>query len=143
VGAHAALAQVLNRPKQWGRGAPAFGKRLASGMATHVVKNTIQYGVAAARHEELRYQRSEDPRFGPRLKHALVSTVVTRKTTTGQKTVAAGRISGAVGSGLISRAWQPAAARTLAAGFSSAGIALGADAGMNVAREFWPRKKGR
>jgi hypothetical protein len=110
-------------------------------MATHVVKNTIQFGVAAARHEDLQYHPSNETGFRPRLRHALVSTVVTRKTTTGQKTVAAGRISGAMGSGLISRAWQPAAARTIGGGLASGGIMLGADAGANVAREFWPRKK--
>ncbi len=141
VGAHAALGEALDRPKQWGRGPAGFGKRLASGMATHVVKNSIQFGVAAARHEDLRYYPSTDRRFGPRLRHALVSTVVTRKTTTGRKTVASGRISGALGAGLISRAWQPAAVRTVAGGFASGGILLGGDAAMNVAREFWPRKK--
>jgi hypothetical protein len=52
--------------------------------------------------------------------------------------VNAGEISGAVGSGLISRLWQPASTRTLAAGFTSAGITLGVDAGQNVVREFWP-----
>ena len=143
VGAHAALGEALNRPKEWGRGAAGMGKRLASGMATHVVKNTIQFGVAAARHEDLNYHRSTDTRFGPRLRHALVSTVVTRKTTTGEKTVAAGRISGALGAGLISRAWQPAAARTVAGGLTTGGIVLAADAGTNVAREFWPKHKNK
>ena len=141
VGAHAAFGEAMNRPKQWGRGPGGFGKRLASGMATHVVKNTIQFGVAAKRHEDLNYHRSTDPRFSHRLGHALASTVVTHKTTTGKKTVAAGRISGALGSGMISRAWQPAAARSVAGGAATGGIMLGADAGANVAREFWPQKK--
>lgn len=143
AGAHAAVGEALNRPSQWGRGPAGFGKRLASGMATHVVKNSIQFAVAAARHEDLNYYRSTDTHFGPRLRHALVSTVVTRKTTTGRKTVAAGRISGAMGAGLISRAWQPAALRTVAGGVATGGIMLGADAGVNVAREFWPRRKNK
>lgn len=140
VGANAAIGQARNRPREWGRGASGFGKRLASGMATHVVRNSIEYGVAAARHEDLHYRKANETGFGPRLKHALVSTVVTEKTTTGQKTVAAGRISGAFGSGLISRAWQPAAYHTLASGLTTGGISLGAEAAVNVAREFWPRK---
>jgi len=137
----AAFGQALNRPHEWGRGPSGFGKRLASGFATHVVKNSIQYGVASIRHEDLEYHRSTKRGFGPRLQHALVSTVVTHKTTTGQRTVAAGRISGAMGSGLISRAWQPARLRTVSSGLSTGGIMLGAEAGMNVAREFWPRKR--
>ena len=141
VGARAAINHARNSPKQWGGGPAGFGKRLASGMGTHVVKNTIQFGVAAARHEDLQYHRSNEKKFGPRMRHALVSTVVTRKTTTGKKTVAAGRISGALGTGLISRAWQPAAMRTVGGGLATGGITLGASAGANVAREFWPRKK--
>ena len=141
TGARAAVGQALNTPKGWGRSPAAFGKRVASGFATHVVKNSIEYPIAAARHEDLRYHPSNKKGFGPRLEHALVSTVVTQKTTTGKKTVASGRISGAVGSGLISRAWQPAAARTVGAGFASAGVTLGAQAGANVAQEFWPRHK--
>jgi hypothetical protein len=108
-------------------------------MGTHVLNNTIKYSVAAARHEDLHYYPSTQKGFGPRLRHALVSTVVTRKTTTGKKTVAAGRISGAMGSGLISQAWMPAA--SVGSGVATGGITLGASAGANVAREFWPRKK--
>src|SRR5204863_7708930 len=137
VGARAGVNQLRKSPKQWGGGPAGFGKRMASGMGTHVVKNSIQYGVAAARHEDLHYYRSNRKGVGPRLRHALVSTVVTRKTTNGKKTVAAARISGAMGSGVISTAWAPAAAGGVATG----GISLGATAGANVAREFWPRKK--
>jgi hypothetical protein len=108
-----------------------LGSHLASGMATHVVKNSIQYPIAATRHEDLRYHRSTRKGFRPRVEHALASTVVTRKTTTGKKTVAAGGIAGAMGSGLL-----------LGGGVASGGTTLGAAAGVNVAREFWPRKKG-
>ncbi|HEY3840768.1 MAG TPA: hypothetical protein VGL72_29550 [Bryobacteraceae bacterium] len=141
-GVRATVGEVTGAPKGWGRGIDGFGKRVASGFATHVVKNTIQYPIAAVRHEDLRYHPSTDTRFGPRLEHALVSTVVTYKTTTGKRTVASGEISGAVGSGLVSRIWQPAAARSIGAGFGSAGISLGAQAGANVVQEFWPRHSG-
>jgi hypothetical protein len=133
--------QARNSPRQWGRSGAGFGKRLASGMGTHIVNNSIKYGVAGIRHEDLHYHRSNEKGFGPRMRHALVSTVVTNKTTNGKKTVAAGRISGAMGSGLISRTWQPAVARTVGGGLATGGITLGASAGANVAREFWPRKK--
>ena len=136
----AAMGQAVNHPHEWGRGPAGFGKRLASGFATHVVKNSIEYGVAGIRHEDLQYHRSDKRGFGPRLKHALVSTVVTHKTTTGRRTVASGKIAGAMGSGLISRVWQPARLHTVSSGLATGGITLGAEAGMNVAREFWPRK---
>ncbi|SRR5712691_3703308 len=139
AGTSAAIGQARNAPHEWGQGVAGLGKRFASAFAKHVVKNGIQYSVAGIRHEELGYQPSGKQGFGPRLGHALASTVVTRKTTTGRRTVAAGEISGAVGSGLVSRLWQPASLHTLSSGFASGGITLGIDAGMNVAKEFWPK----
>jgi hypothetical protein len=34
--------------------------------------------------------------------------------------------------------WQPARLRTASGGIASAGVSLGADAGANLVREFWP-----
>lgn len=138
----AAVRQVRNSPHQWGRGAGGFGERVGSSFGTNVIKHTIEYPIAAVRHEDLHYHRSNERGFGRRLRHALVSTIVTRKTTTGKRTVASGRISGAVGAGMVSSAWQPAGF-SAAGGAASGGIALGATAGANVAREFWPRHKKR
>ena len=134
----AGLNQANNTPAEWGQGAAGFGKRFASSFSKHLVHKGIQYPVAKMFHEELSYRRSDKTGFGPRLKYALVGVVITHKTTTGKPTVAKGELSGAIGSGLISRLWQPASTRTVAAGFSSAGITLGVDAAGNVIREFWP-----
>jgi hypothetical protein len=101
-------------------------------------------GVAAAHHENLHYQRSNLQGKWPRVKYAVKSTFIVPKTNRpGKKTFALGRVSGNLGAGLISRAWQPASAAGLGAGLASGGIGLGADVGVNVAREFWPQKKKR
>ena len=134
----AAITQGTNTPGEWGQGAAGFAKRFGSGLGKRAVERVIEYPVAKIFHEELGYRRSGKTGFGPRLKYALVSTVVTRKTTDGNRTVAKGQIAGAFGSGLISRLWQPASTRTVGLGFTSGGIALGADAAGNVVREFWP-----
>jgi hypothetical protein len=136
--AGAAVNQAVDTPHEWGQGALGFGRRFASGFGKHIVHKTIQYPVAHLLHEEIHYHRSTKNGFGPRLKYALVGTVITRKTNTEKRTVAVGEISGALGSGLISRLWQPASTRSLASGFASGGITLGVDAGLNVVREFWP-----
>lgn len=138
VGAGTLIAHARNSPPEWGRGAPGLGKRFASGLGKHAVGSSINFTVSKLRHEALGYQPSGKQGFAPRLKYALVSTVVTRKTTTGKRTVASGRLSGAVGSGFISRLWMPARMHSIASGASSAGISLGVDAGSNVVREFWP-----
>jgi hypothetical protein len=135
----AAVRQLRNSPHEWGSGAAGFGKRVGSSFGTNLVKTSIELPIAAVRHEDLHYYRSDQKGFFPRLNHALISTVITRKTTTGKKTVASGRLSGAFGSGLVASAWQPAGF-SLAGGAATGGITMGAAAGVNVAREFWPRK---
>lgn len=130
--------EVIDSPHQWGRGASGFGKRVGSSFGINVIKNSIQYPIAAIRHEDLHYYRSDKTGFFPRLKHALVSTVITRKTTTGRKTVASGRIAGSLGSGIVATSWAPAGF-SVAGGAATGGISLGVAAGTNVAREFWPR----
>ena len=136
--AGAGVSQLRNTPKEWGQGGAGFAKRFGSAFGTHVINNGIHYGVSRARHEEFGYRPSGKTGFGPRLKYALTSTVITHKTTTGKRTVAAGQISGAFGSGLISRAWQPASTRTIGSGLATGGVMMGATAGTNVVREFWP-----
>jgi len=138
AGLGAAVTQATNTPSEWGQGAAGFGKRLGSAFGKHLVARGIKYPVAKVFHEEFSYQRSDKTGFGPRLEHALVATVITRKTTNGKKTVAKGELAGAFGSGLVSRLWQPASTRTVGLGFVSGGITLGVDAGGNVLREFWP-----
>ena len=140
--AGAGIAHVRNSPHQWGRGAGGLAKRFGSRLGQHVAKETIQFGVAAAHHENLHYQRSRKhgtlPRMGDAVKHTFVVPKTNRP---GKKTAALGRVSGNMGAGMLSQAWQPAAG--VGAGVASGGIGLGADVGVNMAREFWPRKKHR
>jgi hypothetical protein len=138
AGAAAGIGQAEDTPHEWGQGMAGYGKRFASAVGRHAVGYGIHYAVSSIRHEEMSYRPSGKVGFKPRLEYALLSTVVTRKTTTGEKTVALGEISGAFGSGIISRAWQPASTASLAHGIASGGISLGADAGIHVVREFWP-----
>jgi len=55
--------------------------------------------------------------------------------------MAAGRVSGAFASGFGSQACMPERYQTFASGMNSAGVSLGMDAGMNVFREFWPKRR--
>jgi len=138
VGATTLYAHIFNQPHEWERGFAGLGKRAGSAMGGHLIRGSVQYTVSTLRHEEFGYRRSEKQGFKPRLTHALLSTVITRKTTTGAKTPATGRISGALASGMISRLWQPVRLHTVSSGFASFGTSMGVEAGTNVVREFWP-----
>lgn len=137
-GAAAGFDQALTNPYKWGGGMAGFGRRFASAFGTHIVRSSIHFGVSKLLHEELNYRPSNQTGFGHRLRYALVSTVVTRKTTTQKRTPAIGEMSGIFGSAFISRLWHPAVYHTAASGFSSAGLGFGVEAGMNVLHEFWP-----
>ena len=138
VAASAAITQAEGAPHRWGGGVAGFASRAGAGFATHAVKTTVEHVVAAPLHEDLHYYRSTQPGFGPRLRHALVSTVVTRNTRTGKRTPFAGRIAGNAAAGAIGQVWLAGAS-----GASTAGIGLAVDAGANVAREFLPRRHHR
>ena len=134
----AAITQGTNTPSEWGQGAAGFGRRFASSMGKHIVKRAIHYPLAKLFHEQLSYQRSHKTGFGPRLKYALLGTVITHKTTDGKATVAKAELMSAFGSGLMSRLWQPASTASIGTGFASGGLTLASDAAANVIREFWP-----
>ena len=136
-----AINTARNYPHEWGRGPGGFAKRVGSGFGQSAVKGTIEMGVGSALHEDLHYRRSHLKGKWPRLKYAVKSTFIVPKTHRRGKTVAAGRIAGNMGGGLVSRAWMPASAAGVGAGVASGGVGIGADVGVNVAREFWPQKK--
>ena len=138
VAAGAGMGQLRGHPRNYGGGAAGFGKRLGAGMATHSVKTTVEHAVAAPLHEDLHYHRSTKSGFGPRLGHALKSTVITSSTKSGKRQPAVGRLSGHAAAGAVSQGVLHAGS-----GAATAGVGLGAEGGANVAREFWPRHNSR
>jgi hypothetical protein len=139
--AKAGVGTVVNSPHQWGRGPEGFAERVGSSLGKHIVKETVQTGVAHALHEDLFYQPSNLNGTWPRVKYAVKGTFIVPRTDRPGKTVAVGRVSGNLAAGMVSQAWLPAA--SVGAGVASGGIGLAADVGVNVTREFLPRKHRR
>ncbi|MBI4463332.1 MAG: hypothetical protein HY647_01390 [Acidobacteria bacterium] len=140
--ASAAINQGRDQPSAWGQGMEGYGRRFGSSFAQRGVQNSIQFAVGALRGEDPRYFPSRRSGAGPRIANAL-SQIWGVQTDSGSKTLAIGRLSGAFGGGLISRAWQPAGHDGFRDGLESAGIQLGLDAAWNVFHEFWPDIKKR
>jgi len=140
AGASTVLGEITDSPEEWGRGADGMGKRFASAFGRHLIDTTVEVGVARLHHEDLRYFPAEEKAFKSRMKHALLSTIVARSTITGGQTLAVGRLSGAFASGFVSRLWLPDRYHTFSSGMSASGISLGIETGMNVFREFWPKR---
>ena len=134
VVAKAGIGQLLGHPRNYGGGVEGFGKRIGAGFTTRIVKTTVEHAIAAPLHEDLLYHPSKKVGFRPRLWYALKSTVITHSTGTGEAHPAVGRLSGHATAGVVSQV-----ALHAGSGAATAGFGLAAEAGVNVAREFWPR----
>jgi hypothetical protein len=137
--ASAGIGQARNSPHEWGRGPAGFAKRFGSSLATGAVKQGIERGVGGILHEDQKnYVRADRPGFVPKFKSAAENTFWVRHKSSSKRYPAVGRFSGAFGAGMVSRLWQPARLHTVASGAATGGIILGADFGMNLAREYMP-----
>jgi len=140
--AGAGLSQATNTPKEWGGGAEAYGKRVGNVFAQHVIRNTLEYGVSAALHEDNRYFASGETGFLRRAKYAVMSTFLARHDN-GNRFISFSRIGGSAGAAFIGREWQPPSKNSAGDGAVAFGLNMGTQAGFNVFREFWPDMKRR
>jgi hypothetical protein len=135
----AGIGQWRDSPHEWGQGASGFGLRYGSGFGTSVTRATITFGAAALLHEDNRYFRSQSTATGARLRHAIFSTFLARKDD-GTRRFSFSRIGGMFGSAMISRTWQPQSNGGFSNGMTNFGTQVGVAAGLNVAREFLPKR---
>jgi len=75
----AAIDQATDFPHQWGQGADAYSARVASNFGIGLVTATAEYSLSEAFHEDTRYYRCTCGGFFPRLWHAALSTVASRR----------------------------------------------------------------
>ncbi len=136
----AGIAQARGTPKEWGGGGEAYGKRIANSYGQHVIRGTLQYGISAALHEDNRYFASGQSGFLRRTKYAVESALLARHDN-GSRSFSFSRIGSAAGAAFISRAWQPNSSSSASDGAVSFAVAMGADIGFNIFREFLPSLK--
>jgi hypothetical protein len=133
----AGIAHAGNSPEEWGGGIHGYNRRFASRFATHAVRRSIQFGIGAVRKEDPRFLSSGKTGFWARTGYVLSRTVLVRHDD-GHDTVAAGRLVGAFGAGLISNTWQPSTRNSVGDGLVRGATTLAGDAVMRMCAEFWP-----
>jgi hypothetical protein len=81
VGAAAAagINQATNAVPEWNQGAEGYGRRFGSDFGIVVVGTTTRYAMAEAFKEDTLYYRCECRGVFPRLSHAVLSTLTTRR----------------------------------------------------------------
>jgi hypothetical protein len=136
----AAIEQVHDWPDEWGRHGSGFGKRVASLYGQFVIGVAIEDSVKALHHEDTHFTRLGQGNFFRRTAHVVTGTVLAHKPD-GSRTVAWSLPANAYGSWAIATLWSPREYRTAEsiAEWGSAG--MGATAGLNFFREFWPDLK--
>jgi hypothetical protein len=75
----AGLNQLTNSPPEWRQGAEGYGKRFGSDVGIVAVATTTRYGLAEAFREDTLYYHCECRGIGPRMRHAIVSTLTARR----------------------------------------------------------------
>jgi hypothetical protein len=75
----AGINQAERTPPEWELGAEGYGKRFGSNFAIATVSTTTRYALAKAFREDTLYYRCECKGLFPRLSHAVISTVTSRR----------------------------------------------------------------
>jgi hypothetical protein len=131
------LDQATNSPREWGGGWPGFARRVGSRTAMAITQGTIQAGLAAALHEDVRYISSGEGPFGRRLLHAVKFSFLTYNSQ-GHTTLNIANISSIYATTAISTTWVPIqgnkAKYTLTNGTSQIALTVP----INIVQEFWP-----
>ena len=71
--------QAHNQPPEWRQGAEGYGRRYASDFSIAAVSTTTRYGLAQIFKEDTMYYRCDCQGVFPRLRHALISTLTSRR----------------------------------------------------------------
>ncbi len=133
----AAIGQATNTPSEWGQGAEGFGDRYGSSFGGSLARETFEFGLEGALHEDPRYFPSEEKTFKPRLLNVFKQTFIC-KTDSGGNSFAYARVISAFATGQLVNAWQPKSTDSFGHGITRGFISIGIDAGLNFAQEFLP-----
>ena len=131
----AGIEYMANRPREWGRGMPAYGKRMGSVWGEFQSQALVQFAVGAALHEDPRYVRSGLPPGRSQLMYVLRHTYMTR-TDDGREMPAFSTFAGAIGGGFLPNAWLPPSQNGVGHALARVGVQLLINLGINMGHEF-------
>jgi len=132
----AGINQAQDTPPEWQQGAKGYGERFASSFGIAEVSTTTRYVVAKAFREDTLYYLCECKGVFPRLRHAVISTLVARRGDDGHRVFSfPALVAPYAGTMTAVYAWYPGRYNA-SDGFRMGNYALLASAGGNIAIEF-------
>lgn len=136
----AGIQQLHDWPDEWGNHGSGFGKRVASLYGQFVIGVAIEDSIKAIDHEDTHFSRLGQGNFFRRTAHVVTGTILAHKPD-GTRMVAWSLPANAYGSWAIATLWSPREYRTAGSIFEWGSAGMGATAGLNMFREFWPDLK--
>lgn len=138
--ATAGIHQATDNPPDWGQGTGAFASRFGSNMGVTVTGNAVRYGLAAAMNVNTLYYRCSCTRVGARVRHAILSTVISRQRDTGEPAFSYPNVAAPYAATFTAvYAWYPRRFEAMDA-FRMGNFNLLGTVGSNLVFEFLPRK---
>ena len=83
----AGLHQAQNSPSLWGQGFDGYMRRFGSSFGIGAVETTTRYALAETIHEDTLYYECACKGFGPRLRHAVISSFTGRRGSDGRRVI--------------------------------------------------------
>jgi len=81
----AGINQFSNSPPEWNQGVKGYSRRFGSDFGIAVVGTTTRYGLAQAFKEDTLYYRCECSSILPRMRHAVLSSLIARRGADGHR----------------------------------------------------------
>lgn len=108
AGLAAGIGQLSNAPPEWRQGASGYAKRFGSDFGMAATATTTRYALSEALKEDTLYYRCECGGFLPRLRHAVLSTVIARHGRDGHRVITLTALAAPyVGSSVAVFGWYP------------------------------------
>jgi hypothetical protein len=137
AGVAAGINQWSNSPPEWGQGVSGFGKRFGSDFGIAAIGTSTRYGLAEAFREDTLYYRCECSGPLPRLRHAVISTLIGRHGEDGHRVFSFSALAAPYAGSMIAvYAWYPDRFGAKDA-FRMGNYTLLANFGGNIALEFF------
>lgn len=141
AGAVAGVSMTDSDNRGFGQGAEGFGKRFGAAMADQASSNFFgTFLFPSIFRQDPRYFRRGHGSKGNRVTYALSRLVVTRAEN-GKSQFNSSKVLGILCSGALANTYYPENQRNAGRTFTTIGISFGTTAGLNLLKEFWPRKK--
>jgi hypothetical protein len=134
------ISMTSHENRGFGQGGEGFAKRFGAAMGDEASSAFFgEFLYPSLFRQDPRYFRRGTGTGGDRAGYAISRVLITRSDS-GKKQFNFSKVLGAMSSGALANAYYPDSERTVGRTFTTIGINLGTAAGLNLVKEFWPRR---